>query len=115
MKFEELVGNGAVYDFYGVDNTRFRIGGMTLEAIEDPNDGYRSYLDSIVVRDDSDCIFFHHPIARVKIEEAEQGQWNSFSGYALVDADDGHVWLRIGTDNYDDYYPCFTFEYKPKE
>lgn len=28
--------------------------------------------------------------------------------------DDGHVWLRIGTDNTDDYYPSFVFFYQPR-
>lgn len=25
----------------------------------------------------------------------------------------GQVWLRLGTDYSDDYYPCFVFEYNP--
>ena len=32
----------------------------------------------------------------------------------VVDVEDGHVWLTFGTEWYDDYYPMFRFEYKPK-
>tara|TARA_Y100000310_G_C20125841_1_gene553567 strand:- start:51 stop:242 length:192 start_codon:yes stop_codon:yes gene_type:complete len=33
----------------------------------------------------------------------------------LEAAEYGHVWLRFGTDNTDDYYPYFVFRHVPKE
>jgi len=35
-------------------------------------------------------------------------------GYCLVD-EDNHVWLVIGTDESDDWYPFFVCDYHPKE
>jgi hypothetical protein len=53
-------------------------------------------------------IFFSRPVATLTLKEAA----STVSGYQLVD-DDDHCWLEIGTDNYEDYYPCFTFRYDP--
>jgi hypothetical protein len=45
---------------------------------------------------------------------AEEYDDNYSNGVRFVDVKDGHVWLRFGTDNTDDYYPYFVFEYKPR-
>lgn len=105
-------------DFYGVCNNTFQLGlgdtKLTYEAVEDPDDGYRSYLETIKCVDESG-IYFRTPIAMVTIREADSNNYGRhFNGYQLVDVENGHVWLTIGTDNNDDYYPCFTFEYTPR-
>jgi hypothetical protein len=132
---------GGSYDFYGVDNNAFCIGvggaRVVLEAVEDPSDGYRSYFGCF--RTSSvDKIFFREPIARVLLEEGGlsnrtyfSNRWNddgtenppsdedlremssNFNGWVLRDTETGHVWLTVGTDHGDDYYPCFTFSYEP--
>lgn len=106
---EGLVGKE--FDFYGVDNLSFKLGNQIFEAVEDEDDGYRSYLGCVVVREQGDLIFPRLSFARVRLED--RSDYN-FSGYAIVGVADGHVWLRFGTDNMDDYYPCFTFEYQAK-
>jgi hypothetical protein len=129
----DLLLRAEVLDFYGVDGNAFCIGigdaKVVLEAIEDESDGYRSYFGCFAVKYDSH-IFFSQPIARVAMRpggtssrtyyskntdpgtlELEQ----NFSGWVLKDVRDGHVWLTVGTDFGDDYYPCFTFRYEPKE
>lgn len=106
---EGLVGKE--FDFYGVDNLCFKLGDQIFEAVENEDDGYRSYLGSVEVRDRGDLIFPRLSFARVRLED--QSDYN-FSGYAIVGVADGHVWLCFGTDNMDDYYPCFTFEYQAK-
>jgi hypothetical protein len=82
-----------------------------FEAIEDEYDGWRSYLDSIVVIE-SKGIFFNNPLAKVKIEDYDDGH---NEGFKLIDIEDNHVWLEVGTDDYDDWYPYFVFRYQPKE
>jgi hypothetical protein len=112
--FDKTIGRW--YDFYGVDNNRFKIGARVFEVLEDEDDGYRSYLGSIE-RTDGDGIFFPHPLARVKITEFDEvtGEYHSPTrGYRLTDKS-GHVWLEFGTADYDDYYPCFVFRYRPKD
>lgn len=105
--FDKLIGSEV--DFYGVDCLRFRINGVTYEAIEDPDDGYRSALREIRIADEQPGgIFFNRPVTKLTIIDSEDG---SFSGYEFKSP--GHVWLQIGTDYRDDYYPCFVFSYLP--
>ena len=109
FNFDSLVGKK--FKFYGVDNNQFKLDKVAYEALEDENDGYRSCLGAVVVKDIEKSIFFRTAIASVWLVYDLEG---SFDGYRLVDVKDSHVWLRFGTDNSDDYYPWFVFEYSPK-
>jgi len=106
--------------FYGVDSTQFMVGVggsvIVFQAIENPDDGYRSYLDCVRIAK-PDGIFFDRPLAKVIINDIDEFNEyrRTFEGYHLKDLTDDHVWLRFGTDNHDDYYPTFIFEYCPKE
>lgn len=107
-EFEKTIGRW--YDFHGVDNNRFKLGKRVFEALEDPDDGYRSYLGSIE-RGASEGIFYPDPLERVKVGEFDH---DNEHGYSLI-GKSGHVWLVFGTNTDDDYYPCFFFRYQPKE
>ncbi|MCA1021542.1 hypothetical protein [Halobacillus litoralis] len=108
MSFKSQVGK-KLY-FYGVDNEEFKLGDIVYLAVEDEDDGYRSYLESIE-QTEPKGIFFDKPLAEVIIEELDDGYTE---GFRIVDAADSHVWLIVGTSNYDDYYPYFVFDYNPK-
>jgi len=115
--FTELAGQRV--GFCGVDNNVLCIvtpegERLAFECIEDPGDGYRSHMEEIVQVPIVGHIFFPNPIAFLTIEtddKCPEGP-EGFYGYRLV-ADDGHVWLRFGTDQSEDYYPFFTFWYDP--
>lgn len=109
-EFERLLDKE--YKFYGVDGNCFKLGSNVYEAIEDPDDGYRSYLGCIQVREPSGLVFFKRPLALVRVEKIRE---HNLSGYRLVDVEDDFVWLEVGTDAYDDYYPIFMFAYKVKD
>ncbi len=113
--FNELVGNGREYGLYGAESNCFKLGRWTFEAIEDESDGYRSMMDEVRSRSTRGLCFYRAPVAKVFVQVADQsaGGWYSFKGYVLRDKK-GHVWLRFGTDNADDYYPSFIFEYTPE-
>lgn len=113
---------------------------MVLEAVEDPSDGYRSYF-ACFRTEEVGKIFFRTSIAKVRLEKGgistrsrhywentkENGKVNlstitseslhnisnDFSGWILRDVQTGHIWLTVGTDFGEDYYPCFTFRYEP--
>ena len=108
MEFEELVGRE--FDFYGAAEHQFRLDDTTWEAIEDEDDGYRSYLGSIEIPK-ATTMLFGQPIARVRVTVDKTDQHNL---YRLMDIDGRHTWLTFGTENTDDYYPWFTFLYEPK-
>lgn len=108
----EFFEDGMKYKFYGVDHNCFKIGKRVYEAVEDESDGYRSYLGSVEVVDSKSkkLIFFRTAVDEVTVQKVDTGY---FDGYHFV-AEDGHIWLRVGTDNADDYYPMFTFDYQPR-
>ena len=117
---------GREFYFFGVDNNQFRLWDvvqedlLTLEAVEDPDDGFRSCLEGLVRVEDKEGIFFDTPIALVRIVDAEEAlefpdnTHESLEGFRLVDVADGHVWLEVGTADTSDYYPYFVFTYNPK-
>ena len=109
MELDELLGKRL--DFYGVDGTSFKLGEVIFDAVEDESDGYRSMLKCVRVMNDPKLIFFETSVAKVGVEKIDDGY---FDGYELRDVSDGHLWLAVGTSNYDDYYPCFTFDYSPR-
>lgn len=103
---------GQLYEFYGVDNQMFKIDSDVIEVIEDPDDGYRSYLGSVAIVNPealSTALFFPNPIDTITIRERKG---HDSDGYQIVGSD-GHVWLEFGTDDYSDYYPYFVFTYTP--
>ena len=120
-----VAGTGREFKFYGAHSCMFKLDSITLEAIEDPNDGYRSYLNSIVITKEEEGTpggFFKTPLANVRIVSVSDPKkvdysdyTDGFEGWAFIDADDGHIWLVVGTSNTNDYYPGFTFDYRPKK
>ena len=120
--FDDMVASGDSFPFFGVDANCFKLGDMVLEALEDESDGYRSCFGCMRVPPESK-VFFPNPIDNVQVvwrekhqlhESLEYPYTNSgFDGWELVAAD-GHVWLRVGTDDAHDYYPCFIFQYSPR-
>jgi len=106
MEFNEIVGKS--YPFYGIDNQCFKLGQSVWEVVEDPSDGYRSYLETVSSHDASGLIFSGFAFANVRVV-------GSFGdGYELIDTYDKHIWLEFGTNYDDDYYPRFYFRYTPK-
>lgn len=122
--FDSIVNSNVEFDFYGVDNECFCIGkeGKTYvyEAISSESDGYRSYLETTELKSGEGKIFFHSPIAKVKVVSLDDVNYEDsvgytvkhVQGYALVDGN-GHYWVFVGTSYHDQWYPYFVFEYNP--
>jgi hypothetical protein len=116
-----LIGAGP-FVLDAVENNRFRLEGSVLEAIEDENDGYRSSLERLTVHEPYSLRKNIEPVL-VRVEKApadgdddpkvQHGNyWTDFVGHRLV-TKEGRLVLLIGTNNTDDYYPSFTFFYRP--
>lgn len=101
------------FKFYGVDCNRYKLDDVVWEAIKDES-GYRSYLGSIEISEKEDnSIFFSEPLDIVSVREFDDG---SKKGFEIYSVEDNHVWVFIGTEYYDEYYPCFfRFCYTPKQ
>ena len=122
MKYDEIskvkktfeLLEGKTFYFYGVVNNMFKLDELVFEALEDPDDGYRSSLGAILVREDTK-LFHRLPIAKVIVDGINNGSMDKggIDGHVLRDVDTNHIWLKIGTGDTDDYYPYFAFNYTP--
>ncbi len=119
--------DGKRWEFFGVNENCLQVRELgteakrVFEAIEDESDGYRSCLGDFkelgAGEQLSRKLFFNEtPFAVVTSrcpDRLSEVPDRLFDGIQLVD-DSGHVWLTVGTDNTENYYPCFEFSYSPK-
>lgn len=90
---------------------RFELDGQVFEAIENPSDGYRSYMDKLVISNKQ---------VRNKIPETQivcvyrDNDGDTCDLLDFIDCKNGKVFLTIGTKHVGDYYPVCVFEYSPK-
>lgn len=91
----------------------FVLDGVTLEAVEDPADGYRSSLKGV--------FFSTHRVTNTFAPVAVVGTHHSKGEYSgeddvveLRDATTGALVLEVGTRNIDDYYPSFVGFFYPE-
>lgn len=93
---------------------KFTLDGVHYMAVEDPDDGYRSYLYDLEISD-TPC---RYPLPDVAVEchmrpdDVEHYEVNDI--LVFVDVKNGKEVLAIGTGNTDDYYPYCVLDYIPE-
>lgn len=92
---------------------RFRLDGVTYTAIENPDDGYRSSMEKLFVSNDQPMKNVFPPI-RVLAKKKANDSYSNNDTLELIDIKTGKVVLEVGTDNVDDYYPCFVSSFRPE-
>lgn len=107
----KLLGMEAVL-YYNSHLNRFQLGSVVFEAIEDPDDGYRSYFRELQVVEMDAEKRENGALATVTIQKSSD---TDFDGYILRDITDNFIWLKFGTSNTDDYYPSFVFDPRAKK
>jgi hypothetical protein len=105
IKFENLVGKTGI--LCAVDSNKFRIGNVTFEVLEDPDDGYRSSMEEVKVCTDQLRPTFEEKVTICNYEHSY------ITGFSLVNENQDAV-LIFGTDHVDNYYPCFVFDWNPQ-
>lgn len=108
---DDLVGvrtlNGVDFEVNGVGNgIRFILDSRTYEVTEDEDDGYRSSANAIVSSGEAMSNTFHPVQVFVSTEDDDQI-------LVIQDAKTGDEIIRVGTENSDDYYPCFINSFNP--
>lgn len=101
LDFNLLDGKTAI--LCAVDGFKFRLGDLTLEAIEDTCDGYRSMLQELRI------VKNIRPTFR---EEVQIRLSSEINGIEIFNAHG--ILLRIGTANFNDNYPYFMFNWYPE-
>jgi len=117
MHWKNLVGITGLYEGADESSLVFKFDNILWQAVEDDMDGYRSMLDYVVYADDAlqKKFICNKNLAKVVLEHIDNTEeGGTFSGYVLKDIEDGHVWLEIGTNYMDEWYPCVIFNHCPK-
>ena len=126
MILEDLVGNHVLsgvelgtkkVDVYGwyVDSNfaKFTLDGVTYLALENPDDGYRSYMEELQVVEETCAVRLPDVKVRCHMRDFKcSGQTDDVLSF--VDVENGKEFLAIGTENTEDYYPYCVFEYTPE-
>jgi hypothetical protein len=95
-----------------VDSFSFKLDGVVYTAIENPEDGYRSCMEKLVI--DEHDIDTRIPPVEVMGKMKDDDNYYNNKTLQLIDVENGEVVLEVGTDNYNDYYPWFVREWYPK-
>lgn len=126
MIFEDLVGNhilsgvdygSKIVSRYGDEDdseyVTFILDNVAYTAIEDPEDGYRSCCDDLIV---NPCGTIHNAFDPVEVvcKMRENDDYEVNDVLEVYDVKTEKLILAIGTMNTDDYYPWFEFEYNPE-
>lgn len=117
MELKNLVGKhilsgietGQIKD--GCSYINFTLDGVTYKAIEDPEDGYRSYLTDLEISEEQ-CLYKLPDVSVICSMRPEMEEVNDI--LTFVDAKNGKEFLAIGTGNIEDYYPYCVLEYEPE-
>lgn len=128
MKLKDLVGRrvlsgievGSVYrEIYGCTEycnfIKFTLDGVTYMGVENPEDGYRSYMEELVVceGDESECST-KLPDIVVDCSMRPDDWYDKHDVLLFTDVISKKQILAIGTAYIDDYYPCCTLDYNPE-
>lgn len=91
---------------------KFTLDGIHYLAMEDPSDGYRSYMEDLQTID----VPCEIPLPNVEVvcHMAELDSWGGDDVLAFIDAVNGKEILKIGTANCNDFYPYCVMEYTPE-
>jgi len=94
----------------------FKLDGVTYTALEDPSDGYRSYMNSLVIGGrDIVNTFSGVEVKGFYLEKDPEATWDDGCDILqLIDTTTNEVVLSIGTANVEDYYPYFVGHFNPK-
>lgn len=111
----ELFEKNIIQDFDSWETTcqgvRFMLDGITYEAIEDPDDGYRSYCDDIIISEEKPKYIFPDCEVICAMKTNDDCENDVLVG---IDVNTRLVVFEIGTMHIDDYYPYCHFEYHPE-
>lgn len=100
----------------------FRLDGVCYTAIEDPDDGYRSTMEELIVDDDVTMKNVFNPTwvlcrpsePKREYYSSEHSNDDGIELIEFVDVWNGEVILVVGTDHSDQWYPVFVSNWIPE-
>ena len=109
MHWKSLIGMKGIYEGANEQSLLFKFDNIVWKVMPDEYDGHRSCLDYVTYGNEKELITQDN-LAIVKVEKDDN---DTFEGYILKDINADHVWLRIGTNYEDNYYPFIVFRHFP--
>ena len=97
----------------GAMSVLFCLDGVTYEAVEDPADGYRSYMNELVVSEKR-CNNTFPPQPVVCEWTDSESYWGDDDILYIKDSKNKMTVLKIGTCNSTDWYPWCEMQYIPE-
>ena len=104
-----------VYNDYTEDDAQIMtliLNDISFSFIEDPDDGYRSTLDKVIVGEFQEVKNTFSPV-NVYFTYVNEDREDMIYGALTAMTINPYI-LRIGTDHTDDYYPTYTAEWDPR-
>ncbi len=114
VEFGTIPADRDAHRYEDANSITFVLDGKAYCAIEDPNDGYRSSMESLseVLVDTVKNIFAP---CRVLGRYRTRGTYSGADDVLeLIDIVTGKLVLEVGTDNVDDYYPGYVANFAPE-
>ena len=93
---------------------KFILDGVTYMALENPADGYRSYMEELKVVDEKCKIKLPDISVYCKHRSTTEGNYEA-DLLEFYDEGNDKCFLTIGTENTDDYYPYCVLRYNPEK
>lgn len=100
------------YEGQSCEVINFILDDITYKVIENPSDGWRSYLGDIKISNEK--ILNTFPPQKVIIKKKKSDKYQTNNTIQFFDAINKKLILEIGTDNADDWYPYCVMEYHPE-
>jgi hypothetical protein len=92
----------------------FILDGRLFSVIEDPSDGFRSSMDEIIENRPGLIVTnIFEPCEVIGVFRPD-GSYEKNDVIDFYDVVTGKVVMSIGTENTDDYYPCFVGSFSPE-
>ena len=92
----------------------FLLDGIIYSAVENPSDGYRLYMNDLEINRNGANISNKFKSVEVYIIVRYKGDYERSDILDFYDVKTNKIVLSIGTDNIDDYYPCYIGEWTPE-
>lgn len=106
-RFEDWIGTSE-----DANVIRFKLDNKVYQAIEDKDDGYRSYCKELVEIDEP--IQYEFPPQTVIARMRENNSYEENKVLEFIDPVTNLQVLAIGTGNTNDYYPYCVLEWNPE-
>lgn len=104
--------SGVEFDYNDKDDSNsmlFILDGITYKTIEDPSDGYRSYMGYIQIVDTPVKNIFEPIEINIIYTDRED-----YVGISFIDVISKKIILELATSYADDYYPCCVMSWMPQ-